>query len=761
MLIISSIQESWLAMLGMRRQILCAYEGFKSTVVGLVRIVESDKKAMSIVDGDIDETGNAKALGIDVVVNIGPRQVHDVIQLSRGQYIPKRQSRRISLQGVMKRFEVDISAPGRSISFGQDMGDGLSLGSWAHDPNNAFGLVRPNCMGESRNSISPMAACSSSMPRAQARRRMDSITSSLLFILRPIDMEKSTMGRRLVIEVVPGCQARQARLTRIDVAFVQSSKVLAKLILGEYMNAFVRPQGVDGLEHFGWSRAKCPSARHVLNVAGGQSRRLGLSTFGMIDGLVIGILASNGQGLGRFDTPLATLFASNSSMVAVGTNESQTRGLWILLLLRRRRRCRGRKILSWKRRFIGGLVPTRQHKITNHRITRIHPGPSLPLVPEMQTFVPKARRPRFDLKLKIYDLNNVPLVSGTCFVKWHLPSSSAAEHRGRTAKCNIKDHKVVFDYEKQTPVRLVIGKDQMLQELWIHLEIIQEYSSSGKGERITLGNIKLNLAEYVDTNDHNHDSEEGVTRRYLMQDSKINSTLKISLQLKHLEGDRNYYAPPLRTAPVFGGIAGIMSSEVTETTEEGSTMPSLLSKSREHGELQDMYRRTLAASWVAQPEPTTVSRTYSPVVMAGAHIWTTKSHPNRALFQITTVKKPSARPSPQRQQRKRTIRQTQSKHGTFGGRSSLHQQAMKLEQESAKRKQKLGQHEVDEFDNPWREDMVSWKLTSNVRCMNMERNTLRSWCRSQILTPILLDQNPCQCSTVTTEFAGTVPLIRK
>lgn len=90
----------------------------------------------------------------------------------------------------------------------------------------------------------------------------------------------------------------------------------------------------------------------------------------------------------------------------------------------------------------------------------------------------------------------------------------------------------------------------MLQELWIHLEIIQEYSSSGKGERITLGNIKLNLAEYVDTNDHNHDSEEGVTRRYLMQDSKINSTLKISLQLKHLEGDRNYYAyvRPLRTS---------------------------------------------------------------------------------------------------------------------------------------------------------------------------------------------------------------------
>jgi len=61
------------------------------------------------------------------------------------------------------------------------------------------------------------------------------------------------------------------------------------------------------------------------------------------------------------------------------------------------------------------------------------------------------------------------------------------------------------------------------------------------------------------------------------------------------------YSPPLRTAPVFGGITGIMSQEVAEVAEEGSNIPSLSNKSRENGELQDMYRRTLAASWVAQP----------------------------------------------------------------------------------------------------------------------------------------------------------------
>lgn len=68
----------------------------------------------------------------------------------------------------------------------------------------------------------------------------------------------------------------------------------------------------------------------------------------------------------------------------------------------------------------------------------------------------------------------------------------------------------------------------MLQETWIDFEVIQEYSSGGKGERLGLGNIKLNLAEYVEASEHSQGKdEEGVTRRYLMQESKINSTLKV------------------------------------------------------------------------------------------------------------------------------------------------------------------------------------------------------------------------------------------
>jgi hypothetical protein len=58
-------------------------------------------------------------------------------------------------------------------------------------------------------------------------------------------------------------------------------------------------------------------------------------------------------------------------------------------------------------------------------------------------------------------------------------------------------------------------------------------------------------------------------------------------------------SPPLKTAPVFGGIAGIVASEPGDPDDNGH-MPSITSKTRELGELQDMYRRTLAASWACR-----------------------------------------------------------------------------------------------------------------------------------------------------------------
>lgn len=76
-----------------------------------------------------------------------------------------------------------------------------------------------------------------------------------------------------------------------------------------------------------------------------------------------------------------------------------------------------------------------------------------------------------------------------------------------------------------TTIRLTIDKSGMLQDSGINFEVVQEYSSGARSETIALGGIRLNLAEYVDASEL--DGEDGVCRRYLMQDSKINSTLKV------------------------------------------------------------------------------------------------------------------------------------------------------------------------------------------------------------------------------------------
>ncbi|KAF2676141.1 hypothetical protein K458DRAFT_380440 [Lentithecium fluviatile CBS 122367] len=335
--------------------------------------------------------------------------------------------------------------------------------------------------------------------------------------------------------------------------------------------------------------------------------------------------------------------------------------------------------------------------------------------------VPKNRRPKFELHLRIIDLNNVPLVSGSSFVKWHLPHSTAAEHRGRSEKRPIKDHKVFYDYDVKLPVRLTVDKNGMLQESYIELEVIQEYSGGGRGERITLGNVKLNLAEYVEQSElaGTESEEPGVTRRYLMQDSKINSTLKICVYMRQVEGDKNFIAPPLKTAQVFSGIAGIVSGEQGESEDVGST-PSLNVGSREAGELQDMYRRSLAAYWSAQPGELKADECIEDI-FAGGDGWGDRekpydsSHTQQGRIRFISgdssgsLSESDSRRSNLARKSHETLRPSDVKANSPSVRSrgSLEQQAHQMKAE-AERNRLRPHHEVDEFEV--REDLCSWRI---------------------------------------------------
>ncbi|KAK7207680.1 N-terminal C2 in EEIG1 and EHBP1 proteins-domain-containing protein [Myxozyma melibiosi] len=208
----------------------------------------------------------------------------------------------------------------------------------------------------------------------------------------------------------------------------------------------------------------------------------------------------------------------------------------------------------------------------------------------MNRLRPRARRPKFWLKLTIHDLSNIPLASGTVYVRWNIKSSDT---RGRTPRSPIKEHKAAWNYAHEVEkVRMTIDRDGMLEERYIMFEVVNEHVT----EKVVLGNLRLNLAEYA--------KEEATARRYLLQDSKVNSTLKITLELRQLSGDENFATPPLSSGQVFGGITGVMiehnNQSIIADTLHVPSMASALNTPLAESSLPSLYRKTLMASWQRQ-----------------------------------------------------------------------------------------------------------------------------------------------------------------
>lgn len=153
------------------------------------------------------------------------------------------------------------------------------------------------------------------------------------------------------------------------------------------------------------------------------------------------------------------------------------------------------------------------------------------MTPFTHLFISKNRKVNFELSLIIRDLINVPLVSGYYYVNWKLKNASHTS--GTTARyvfvfivrssclhsnkhpirIHIKDHQVTWNHPINTIVQLVINKQQILGNCELKLEIYQQ--QSGK----EIGSLVINLSEYANS---------GVTtERYLLQNCKFNSTIKV------------------------------------------------------------------------------------------------------------------------------------------------------------------------------------------------------------------------------------------
>lgn len=202
----------------------------------------------------------------------------------------------------------------------------------------------------------------------------------------------------------------------------------------------------------------------------------------------------------------------------------------------------------------------------------------------------KSSRPKLKLHLQIHELSSIPLVTGQVFVKWHILHSSRGECRGKTDRVPILDHKAGWsDYQKECTFKVGIGRNGVLQERMLMMEVWVEMISGR--ERFRIGNIAVNLSEYA--------SVKSETRRYLLQESKMNSTVKVTIAVAHVEGVREYTSPPLKKAQMFHGITNLLAEnkdipQISRGIEQDNSKYVLQSPTHE------MYRRTFSAQWRLQ-----------------------------------------------------------------------------------------------------------------------------------------------------------------
>ncbi|KAL2917499.1 hypothetical protein HK105_202780 [Polyrhizophydium stewartii] len=148
-------------------------------------------------------------------------------------------------------------------------------------------------------------------------------------------------------------------------------------------------------------------------------------------------------------------------------------------------------------------------------------------------FVPAARKPRFHVRCTLHELSNLPYVSGTAHARWRL--LARLPERGQTPRVTVKDHQVVWNTDIDFEVTSIIGKDDgVLQPTELRISIKQETNGARAIEK--LGVVIVDLAEFA--------SQGRVTKRVLLQETKLNSVLKITIEMELIKGDAATFKVP-------------------------------------------------------------------------------------------------------------------------------------------------------------------------------------------------------------------------
>ncbi|KAJ2726214.1 hypothetical protein GGI07_000691 [Coemansia sp. Benny D115] len=191
-------------------------------------------------------------------------------------------------------------------------------------------------------------------------------------------------------------------------------------------------------------------------------------------------------------------------------------------------------------------------------------------------FVPRARIATFQVSLRIEDLNNVPPLSGLFYAKW-----KCQDHSGSTQRIPVVNQEVRWAHAVQKTVEVPVSKDGLLMPCELKVAIKQEVYSH---VRTKIGSLSVNLSEYARLS--------ASSRRYFLQECKLNCTLKVSPSLSiyvtQTAGMDSFDAPPLDRSMVLTDLNDMITNEnnpMRSNGRESSTKGTSFS-SRQHSILR-------------------------------------------------------------------------------------------------------------------------------------------------------------------------------
>ncbi|KAF8323887.1 hypothetical protein DL93DRAFT_2069976, partial [Clavulina sp. PMI_390] len=138
--------------------------------------------------------------------------------------------------------------------------------------------------------------------------------------------------------------------------------------------------------------------------------------------------------------------------------------------------------------------------------------------------------------------------------------------RGTTGWSSIlHDHSVAFNEAVELNLEVPIDRESReLHPSKLKLEVLLRPPSGSRREEgtISLGAVYIDVSQYVLAGSD--------TRRHLLQKSKTNALLRVSLKLTQIGGDKDFIAPTLPRAQLLSGLAGLLDRERTLVAESNS-----------------------------------------------------------------------------------------------------------------------------------------------------------------------------------------------